>query len=145
MYMPSLFKDSLFDDFMNDVMFPTVNKAGYTRNVSNTMRTDIKESDGGYTLEIDLPGYKKEDVSAELKDGYLVITATTKTENDNNDGERYLRRERFFGTCSRTFYVGEDVTHEDIKAKFEDGILQVFIPKKEAQPKIEEKKVISID
>ena len=99
------------------------------------MKTDIKETESAYELDIDLPGYKKEDVQAELKDGYLTISAktnTTKEEKDENG--KYLRKERYSGSCSRSFYVGEDITEEDIKAKFEDGTLKLSIPKKEAKP-----------
>ena len=109
------------------------------------MPTDVKETETGYELAINLPGYKKEDVKAELKDGYMTITATTKKNNDQKNEEgRYIRRERYVGSCSRTFYVGEAVTEEDIHAKFEDGILTITVPKKELQPQVEEKKFISI-
>ena len=110
------------------------------------MRTDIKETDGGYELTIDLPGFKKEDVTAELKDGSLTITAQTNTETENKDEKgTFVRKERFSGKCSRTFYVGDDIDEDDIKAKFEDGILKVDIPKKQEEPKIEEKKTIAIE
>ena len=110
------------------------------------MRTDIKETDGGYELTIDLPGFKKEDVTAELKDGSLTITAQTNTETENKDEKgTFVRKERFSGKCSRTFYVGDDIDEVDIIAKFEDGILKVDIPKKQEEPKIEEKKTIAIE
>ncbi len=110
------------------------------------MRTDIKETEGGYELTIDLPGFKKDDVQAELKDGYLTITAQTQNESEDKDEKgTFVRKERFSGKCSRTFFVGEDIEEDDIKAKFEDGVLKVDVPKKQEQPKLEEKKTISIE
>lgn len=110
------------------------------------MSTDVKENDRGYELHIELPGYKKEDVKAELKDGTLTINASMKKENDEKDENgKYIRRERYCGNCSRSFYVGDAIEQEDIKAKFEDGILKVFVPKKEAKPAVEEKKYITIE
>ena len=110
------------------------------------MKTAIKETEGGYELDMDLPGYTKEDVKAELKKGYLVIHAS-KEKKDDEKGEdgKYIRRERYYGSCSRSFYVGKDVTEEDIKAKFDNGILKITVPKKEEKPQIEDKKFISID
>lgn len=110
------------------------------------MRTDIKETDGGFELTIDLPGFKKEDVQAELKDGQLTITAQTQSESEDKDEKgTYVRKERFSGKCSRTFYVGEDIEEDDIHAKFEDGVLKIDVPKKQEQPKLEEKKTIAIE
>jgi HSP20 family molecular chaperone IbpA len=110
------------------------------------MKTDVKETDTGYEIDIDLPGYKKEDVKAELNEGYLTINASTQTSNDEKDSDgKYVRRERYSGTCSRSFYVGEDVTQEEIKAKFEDGILKMFVPKKEEKEKLPESKYIAIE
>lgn len=112
----------------------------------NLMRTDIKETDAGYELTIDLPGFKKDDVQADLKDGYLTIAAQTQSESEDK-GEKgtYVRKERFSGKCSRTFYVGDDIEEDDIKAKFEDGVLKIAVPKKQEQPKLEEKKSIAIE
>ena len=110
------------------------------------MRTDIKETDGGFELTIDLPGFKKEDVQAELKDGQLTITAQTQSESEDKDEKgTYVRKERFSGKCSRTFYVGEDIEENDIHAKFEDGVLKIDVPKKQEQTKLEEKKTIAIE
>lgn len=146
MYMPSLLGETLFDDFFEDFARPMKRVAKYNAPTSAVMKTDIKESEGEYELSIDLPGYKKEDVVAELKDGYLTITATRKVEEDNsNEKKGYIRRERFYGTSSRSFYVGKDMTIEDIKAKFADGVLHVVVPKLEAKPKVEENKYISIE
>lgn len=112
----------------------------------NLMRTDAKETETGYELTIDLPGFPKEGVQAELKDGYLTVTAETKKETDDKDKKgTYLRQERFTGKCSRTFYVGDDVNEEDIKAHFDNGTLKVDVPKKVEQPKADEKRTISID
>lgn len=146
MLLPSIFGENLLDDFFGDFARPAANAARFSTPVNNVMRTDIKETKTGYDIDIDLPGYKKEDVKAELKEGYLTISAQTKQENDSKDNEgRYIRRERYYGTCSRSFYVGEEVTEEDIKARFEDGILKLSVPKKEAQPKVEESKFIRIE
>jgi HSP20 family molecular chaperone IbpA len=100
--------------------------------------------ENGYELEIELPGYKKEDVQAELKDGKLIITATNNAENEEKEG-KFIRRERFWGTCNRSFYVGEEVKQQDIKAKFEDGILKLFVPKKEEVPQVETNNFINIE
>jgi HSP20 family protein len=108
------------------------------------MRTDVQEQENGYELNIELPGYKKEDVQAELKDGTLIITAKHTSENDSQD-KQYVRRERFWGTCSRSFYVGDEVKQEDIKARFEDGILKLFVPKPQEVPQVETNNFIAIE
>ena len=117
----------------------------YGKNEKNLMKTDVKEVENGYEVAMDLPGFKKEDISAKLENGYLTITASKGLDKDekNEDG-KYIRRERYSGSCSRSFYVGDGVTEEDIKARFEDGILKLDIPKKDAE-KIEQKKYISIE
>ncbi|MDD6440888.1 MAG: Hsp20/alpha crystallin family protein [bacterium] len=144
MLMSSILGENLFDEFFEDFARPAKRPVKYQ--VPSVMRTDVKESNTGYELHIDLPGYKKEDVKAELKDGNLTITATSNVENDKKDENgRFIRRERFYGNCSRSFYVGEHVEQTDIKAKFEDGILKIFVPKKEAKPVVEEKKYITIE
>ncbi len=146
MLMPSIFGESLFDDFFDDFTRPVRSAVRYSTPSTNIMRTDIKESDLGYELDIDLPGFKKEDVKAELKDGYLTIHAETNSDKDEKDNDgKYIRRERYYGSCSRSFYVGENVTQDEIKAKFEDGILKVSVPKKEDKPKVEESKYIAIE
>lgn len=142
MLMPSIFGESLFDDLFDDFARPTKSAAA----APAVMRTDIRENENGYELDIDLPGYKKEDVQAQLQNGYLTITAATNTSNETKDDNgKYIRRERYYGTCSRNFYVGEDVKQEDIKAKFEDGILKIAIPKKEEKPAVDENKYITIE
>ena len=111
------------------------------------MKTDIQEYDDGYQLEIDLPGFKKDEVHAELKDGYLVVSAEKGLDEDEQDKKtgKYLRRERYAGSCQRSFYVGKYITEEDIKAQFQHGMLTLFVPKKEAKPVVEEKKNITIE
>ena len=146
MLMPSIFGENLFDDFFSDFVRPVRNAVRYSMPAATAMKTDVKENENSYELDIDLPGYKKEDVKAELKDGYLTINAATKNEKDEKDDSgKYIRRERFYGSCSRSFYVGEAVSQEEIKAKFEDGILKISIPKKDATPEVEEKKYIAIE
>lgn len=119
----------------------------YQTSCSQPYETDIKEKKDGYELEMDLPGFKKDEITAELKDGYMTISAAKGLDQDEQEKDtgRYLRRERYAGACQRTFYVGEDVTEEDIKAEFKHGILKLFIPKKEAKPAEPEKKFISIE
>ena len=147
MLMPSIFGETLFDDLFDDFTTrPANHPARYAAADPSVMRTDIKEQKDGYELEIDLPGYKKEDIAAELKDGYLTITASSKKEAKEKDEKgTYIRRERYSGSCSRSFYVGEDITQEDIKAKFENGILKIGVPKKDAKPKVPENKFITIE
>lgn len=146
MLLPSIFGENLFDDFFSDFARPVRNAVRYSAPAAIAMKTDVRENENSYELDIDLPGYKKEDIQAELKDGYLTINAATNSEKDEKDDSgKYLRRERFYGSCSRSFYVGEAVSQEEIKAKFEDGILKISIPKKDAVPEVEEKKYIAIE
>lgn len=146
MLMPSIFGENLFEDLFDNISKPVKNAVRYTAPSNNVMRTDIRETENGFDLDIDLPGYKKEDLKAELKDGYLTISAAVENDKEEKaeDG-KYIRRERYYGTCSRSFYVGEDIKQEEIKAHFEDGILKVFVPKKEVKPKVEESKYITIE
>ena len=111
------------------------------------MKTDIKETEKAFELDIDLPGFKKDEITVELDDGYLTISAAKGLDQDEKEKEsgRYIRRERYAGACSRSFYVGEGVTEEDIKAEFKHGILTLVVPKKEAKPAVEQKKYISIE
>lgn len=145
MLMPSIFGENLIDDFFGlDVPF-----RGYQRSSANTMmNTDVKEHENGYELLISLPGYQKEDIQAELREGKLTIKASTTKNREEKDEQtgRYIRRERYCGSCSRSFYVGEDITQEDIKARYENGVLTLNIPKKEPKkPEVEEKKYIAIE
>ena len=148
MMMPRLFGEDLFDDFMTpfENSFFTNHNPLMGKRERNMMKTDIKEKDGNYILDMDLPGCKKEDVSLKLENGYLTVGAQRAIDKDEKDDNgNYIRRERYSGSCQRSFYVGEDITHEDIKAKFENGTLKLDIPKKEAQPKVEQKKTIAIE
>jgi HSP20 family molecular chaperone IbpA len=141
MLMPSLF-DEFFDDFAR----PAKSVVRYNYPATTVMKTDVKEDENGYHLDIELPGYKKDDIKAELKEGYMTITATKAENKDEADKKgNYIRRERYQGTSSRSFYVGEEVKEEDIKAKFEDGILKVFVPKIEAVPEVPQTKFIAIE
>ena len=143
MMVPMRRNRNLLSELMTDPVDAFFNAASAPmQKMSPTlMRTDIKETDAGFELTIDLPGFKKDDVQAELKDGYLTITAQTQSESEDKDEEgTYVRKERFSGKCSRTFYVGDDIEEDDIKAKFEDGVLKIAVPKKQEQPKLEEKK-----
>ena len=119
----------------------------YGHHAGNLMKTDIQEHDDGYTLEMDLPGFKKDEIQIELNNGYMTISAAKGLDEDEKDKKsgKYIRRERYTGSCQRSFYVGEDVTEEDIKAEFKHGILKLFIPKKEAKPAVEQKKYVSIE
>ena len=154
MLMPSIFGENLFDDFFGDFPFyyddramKDTEKKLYGRRASHIMKTDIKESDTAYEMDIDLPGFKKDEVSAQLKDGYLTISATKGLDKDEKDKKtgKYIRQERYAGSMSRSFYVGEDISQDEIKAKYENGILQLTIPKKEEKPAVEEKSYIAIE
>ena len=140
MLMPSIFGEDLFDDFFG---YPF---GGYGWNRGSLMKTDIRDTDQGYEMTMNLPGVKKEDIKAELKNGYLTINVSSNRNKDEEDENgHYIRRERYSGNCSRSFYVGDQITQEDIKAKFEDGILKIDVPKKEAKPEVEENKYVSIE
>lgn len=142
MLMPSIFRENLLDDFFGDPF----RGRSYDNSVNELMRTDVKDMGNAYELTMNLPGVKKEDVKAELKDGYLTINATSNSENNETDGNgKYIRRERYMGSCSRSFYVGEELSQEDVKARFEDGTLKLTIPKKEEAPVVENKKYIAIE
>ena len=152
MLMPSIFGEDMFDDFMRDFPFfdenagNKIEKKLYGRHAKNMMKTDIKEQEDGYELEMDLPGFTKDEITAELKDGYLTISASKGLDKDEQEKEtgKYIRRERYAGACQRSFYVGEDVTEQDIKAEFKHGMLKLFVPKKEAKA-VEQKSTIAIE
>ena len=136
MLRPSIFNDNLFDDFFEFPFFDDrAERKLYGHNAKNIMKTDIKEHKDGYELEIDLPGFHKDEIQAELKDGYLTISAAKQLNQDEKEKEsgKYIRRERYSGSCQRSFYVGDEITQEDIKAEFKHGILKLFVPKKEAK------------
>ena len=141
MLVPSIFGRSFIDDFFEEPF------GVYSyNNDTELMKTDVKERDSDYEITMNLPGVKKEDIKAELKDGYLTIQASSNSGKDEKDENgKYIRRERYSGSCSRSFYVGEEVKDDEIKAKFENGLLTLTVPKKEAKPAVEEKKYISIE
>ena len=145
MLMPSIFGENLFNDDWMDFGFPEVDKALYGKHANNVMKTDVKETDTGYEVDIDLPGLKKDEINAQLDNGYLTISAAKGLDKDEKDKKgKYIRKERYAGAMSRSFYVGEGITQEDIKAKYEDGILRLSVPKKEAKA-VENKKYIAIE
>ena len=149
MLMPSIFGENLFDDDwmnfgFNDNFWGKKNPL-YGKHAQNMMKTDIREKDDSYELDVDLPGFKKDEIKVQLKDGYLTLSAAKGLDKDQQDKQgNYIRRERYAGTMSRSFSVGEDVAQEDIHAKYEDGILRLSVPKK-APKKIENTGYISIE
>ena len=147
MLMPSIFGENLFDDdwFDFDKDFWGKKNPLYGKNAKNIMKTDIREHDTGYELDVDLPGFKKDEINIELENGYLTISAAKGLDKDEQDKKgKYIRKERYAGAMQRSFYVGDAVTEEDVKAKFEDGILKLSIPKKDAK-EVETKKTIAIE
>ena len=152
--LPSIFNDNLFDDFFNfpfydDKTERRAEKKLYGHHAHNLMKTDIKEKKDGYELEMDLPGFKKDDIQAELENGYLTIKAEKKLDKeegkkDDKKEKNYIRKERYSGSMSRSFYVGDEVTQDEIQAKYEDGILRLNIPKKE-KAAVEQKKYVAIE
>jgi len=146
-YLPTVFGENLldvFDDFDRDFFrgFGRPEHVLYGKNASRMMKTDVKETDEGYEVDVDLPGFNKDETKLELNNGYLTIS-TEKSLNKENKG-KMLRQERYVGTMQRSFYVGGSITEEDIKAKYENGVLSLMIPKKEAR-KVPEKKQILIE
>ncbi len=145
MLMPSIFGENLFNDDWMDFGFPEVDKALYGKHAGHVMKTDVKETDAGYEVDIDLPGFKKDEINAKLENGYLTISAAKGLDKDEQDKHgKYIRRERYAGSMSRSFYVGDGVTQDDIKAKYEDGILRLVVPKKDAKA-VENNRYISIE
>ncbi len=137
MMMPSIFGERFMDDFFKPFGRSTS---------SELMRTDVEESESGYVVTMDIPGIKREDVQAELKDGYLTVNVSASSDkNEQQEDGKYIRRERYYGSASRSFYVGDAVTQEDIKAKFENGTLRLEIPKKDVLPETESRHFISIE
>lgn len=150
MMMPSVFGENLFADFMNfpfekDLLDMGERNELFGRHNKNIMKTDVKETENSYNLDVDLPGLKKEEINAKLENGYLTISVSKGYDKSkkNEDG-KYIRRERYSGQCARSFYVGENIRQEEIKAKYEDGILKLQIPKKSTQ-NIEHNKYILIE
>ncbi|MDO4274193.1 MAG: Hsp20/alpha crystallin family protein [Eubacteriales bacterium] len=147
MLMPSIFGENLFDEMMR---FPSerdfFQRNSFPEMRKDLMKTDIREVNGNYELDIDLPGFKKEDMKLQLKDGNLTIQASrTDNKDEKDDKGRYIRRERYTGHCSRSFYIGKSIRQEDVHAKYEDGILKLTFPKEETKKEIEDKKYIAIE
>ncbi|MBR1861275.1 MAG: Hsp20/alpha crystallin family protein [Lachnospiraceae bacterium] len=151
MLYPSLFNDSLFDDFMG-FGFPDfgreledVDKKLYGKHAAHVMKTDVREQDNSYDVDIDLPGFTKDEINLSLENGYLTVSAAKGLDKDEKDNKgRVIRKERYAGSMQRSFYVGEQITEEDIRAKFENGVLRLNVPKKDAKA-IPEKKCIMIE
>ena len=145
MLMPSIFGENLFNDDWMNFGFPEVEKALYGKHASHEMKTDVRETDSGYEVDIDLPGFKKDEINIQLDNGYLSISAAKGLDMDEQDKEgKYIRKERYAGSMSRSFYVGNAITQDDIKAKYESGILRLSVPKKAAE-EIESAKRIAIE
>ena len=150
MLYPSIFNKNLFDDFL-DFDFPAfeefndVDRKLYGKHAPHVMKTDVKEHDDKFEVDIDLPGFKKDEIQLDLQNGYLSISASKGVDKEEKDKKgKLIRQERYSGSMQRSFFVGKGITEEDIKAKFEDGVLKLDIPKKEA-PKVPEKKTIMIE
>ena len=151
MLMPSIFGNDMFGDFFTDPWFDekefkVMQKKLYGHRAKNVMSTDVKEVENGYELEMDLPGFKKDEIKASVENGYLTISAARGLDEDEKDKKsgKYIRRERYAGACERSFYVGEGISQDDIKASFQHGILKLFIPK-EPEKSVEEKKYVAIE
>ena len=146
MMMPSIFGEDLFDDWMDSFekeMFGRKNPL-YGKHAKNMMKTDVCETDGTYEVDIDLPGFKKEDISVSFENGYLTVSTNKTFDRDDKDkGGRYIRQERYAGSMSRSFYIGKNIPKEDIKAKYEDGVLRLSVPKKDIN--VIENNTISIE
>ena len=151
MLMHSIFGNDMFGDFFTDPWFDEkefkdMQKKLYGHRAKNVMSTDVKEVENGYELEMDLPGFKKDEIKASVENGYLTISAARGLDEDEKDKKsgKYIRRERYAGACERSFYVGEGISQDDIKASFQHGILKLFIPK-EPEKSVEEKKYVAIE
>lgn len=152
MYTPSIYKENLFDDFFggfpffDDRAFKDIEKKLYGHKADRIMSTDIKEFDGAYEMEIDLPGFNKEDIRLTLDNGYLTVNAAKGFEKDENkENGKSIRKERYSGTCSRSFYVGNHLKEEDIKAEFRNGVLKLNILKVDPATRVEQEKLIAIE
>ncbi len=148
MLLPTMFGENLFDDFMDFPMmrdFGDIDKKLYGKHASRVMKTDIHENDSNYELSIDLPGFKKDEITVSLDNGYLTVGAAKGLDkSETTEKGKLIRQERYAGSMQRSFYVGENVTEEDVRAKFEDGLLTLDIPKKEPKKAIEQKRYIPI-
>ena len=145
MLMPSIFGENLFNDDWMDFNFPDIDKALYGKHAQNVMKTDVRETESGYELDVDLPGFKKDEISAQLDNGYLTISAAKGLDKDEEKKNgKYIRKERYAGSMSRSFYVGDGLSQSDIKAKYEDGILKISVPKMDKKA-VESSKTIAIE
>lgn len=147
MMLPSIFEENLFDEWMGNAFSGLMNadRELYGKRSKNMMKTDVKETDGAYQVAVELPGFDKSEISAELRDGYLTITASKGLDKDEQDKDgRYIRRERYAGAMQRSFYVGGHVRQEDIHAKYENGILKLEVPKQDAKS-VEQSRYIAIE
>ena len=148
MLLPSIFGENLFDDWFDFPDFrdmDRVEKKLYGKHAARLMKTDVHEQEGQYEVDIDLPGFAKDEITIELKDGYLTVSAAKGLDKDENDKKgKLIRQERYAGAMQRSFYVGEELTEEDVKASFKHGVLSLNIPKKEAKA-VPEKKTIMIE
>ncbi len=144
MLTPSIFGRDMFDDFFR---FPFSEDRDFRRMEKSLMKTDVRETDTGFELEMELPGFHKEDVQVSLEDGYLTVQASREKSDEEKDEKTgsYIRRERYTGSYQRSFYVGKDLTEEDIKGEFRHGILYLTVPKKEEKPVVDQKKYIAIE
>ncbi|MGI5989789.1 MAG: Hsp20/alpha crystallin family protein [Lachnospiraceae bacterium] len=150
MMFPSIFGENLMDDWFDDAFdddFFEKKNPLYGKNAARVMRTDVRENDNSYDILVDLPGFNKEDIGVQLKDGYLNIAASKKLNKDETDKKtgRLIRQERYAGSLARSFYVGEDVKQDEIHAKYENGVLSINVPKKEEQKKVDGGSTIAIE
>ncbi len=150
MLLPGIFGENLFDD--DDWMFPFDSdffgkkNPLYGKRAKNLMKTDVRELDGSYEVDMDLPGFQKDEIKVSLENGNLTVSAAKGMEKDEQDQSgKYIRQERYSGAMSRSFYIGDEITQDEIRAKYENGILKLTIPKKDAKPAVEEKKHIAIE
>ena len=146
MLLPGIFGENLLDDWMEfpRFEFPDIDRKLYGKHAAHVMKTDVQEHEDGYEIDIDLPGFKKDEIHLDLENGYLSVGATKNLDKDQKKKGKVIRQERYTGSMQRSFYVGDHMTEEDIKAKFEDGVLKLSVPKKEAR-KLPEKKAIAIE
>lgn len=146
MMMPSIFRENLFDSLMGDFGFPEIDRTLYGKNAKNLMKTDVQETEAGYMVDIDLPGFKKEEIQMRLDNGTLTVNAAKSLDRDEkNENGNYVRRERYAGSMSRSFYVGTHVREEDIHPRYENGILTFHIPKEQPAAVEEKKRYIPIE
>lgn len=152
MWMPTMFDRDFFDDFFDDPFFndkemrkleKKLSGKPHTRSVQNLMRTDVKETADAYEMKVELPGFKKENIRLTLENGYLTIYA--EKDSDEERGGKFLRRERYAGACKRSFYVGDELHEDQIKAEFKHGVLKIDLPKKKEVPAVEQSKYIAIE